>query len=111
MPVRLTGMVSGMDTDTLIQQLVAAKQTKIDDVRGKKTKLEWQKEAWADMNKKIYSLRFSTDCFSDYFNDLGRKTMVGLDDYFEYAGERATVDELKMQNSFFINSLYPDNNT
>lgn len=55
MPVRLTGMVSGMDTDTLIQQLVAAKQTKIDDVRGKKTKLEWQKEAWADMNKKIYS--------------------------------------------------------
>ena len=55
MPVRLTGMVSGMDTDTLIQQLVAAKQTKIDDVKGKKTKLEWQKEAWADMNKKIYS--------------------------------------------------------
>ena len=54
MPVCLTGMVSGMDTDTLIQQLVAAKQTKIDDVRGKKTKLEWQKEAWADMNKKVY---------------------------------------------------------
>ena len=55
MPVRLTGMVSGMDTDTLIQQLVAAKRSKVDDIRGKKTKLEWQKEAWADMNKKIYS--------------------------------------------------------
>ena len=60
MPVRLTGMVSGMDTDTLIQQLVAAKQTKIDDVRGKKTKLEWQKEAWADMNKKVYSFYTGT---------------------------------------------------
>ncbi|MBQ4521899.1 MAG: flagellar filament capping protein FliD [Lachnospiraceae bacterium] len=55
MPVRLTGMVSGMDTDTLIQQLVSAKQSKIDDIKGKKTKLEWQKEAWADMNKKVYS--------------------------------------------------------
>ena len=54
MPVRLTGMVSGMDTDTLIQQLVSAKRTKVDNVRGKKTKLEWQKEAWSDMNKKIY---------------------------------------------------------
>jgi hypothetical protein len=63
------------------------------------------------MNRKIYSLRFSTDCFSDYFNDLGRKTKVGLDDYFEYAGERATVDELKMQNSFFINSLYPEDDS
>ena len=70
-----------------------------------------EKKRYFLMNKKIYSLRFSTDCFSDYFNDLGRKTMVGLDDYFEYAGERATVEELKMQNSFFINSLYPDNNT
>ena len=60
MPVRLTGMVSGMDTDTLIQQLVAVKQTKIDDVRGKKTKLEWQKEAWADMNKKVYSFYTGT---------------------------------------------------
>ena len=69
-----------------------------------------EKKRYFLMNKKIYSLRFSTDCFSDYFNDLGRKTKVGLDDYFEYAGERATVDELKMQNSFFINSLYPDNN-
>lgn len=54
MPVRLTGMVSGMDTDTLIQQLVAAKRSKVDDIRGKKTKIEWQKEAWSDMNKKIY---------------------------------------------------------
>jgi hypothetical protein len=61
------------------------------------------------MNKKIYSIRFSTDCFSDYFNDLGRKTSIGLDDYYEYQTERATIEELKLQNSYFINSLY--NNT
>lgn len=60
------------------------------------------------MNKKIYSRRFCTDCFSDYFNDLAKNTNIGLNDYVEYASEKATIDELKMQNSYFINSLYRD---
>ncbi len=58
------------------------------------------------MNSKIYRNRFCTDCFSDYFNDLASRTNVGLDDYLEYQTEKATVDELKEQNSYFINSLY-----
>ena len=58
------------------------------------------------MNRKIYARRFSTDCFSDYFNDMARKSKVGLNDYLEYVTERASVDELKMQNSYFINALY-----
>ena len=58
------------------------------------------------MNAKIYAKRFSTDCFSDYFNDMAKKSKTGLKDYIEYATEKATVDELKMQNSYFINSLY-----
>ncbi len=60
------------------------------------------------MNKKIYSDRFSTDCFSDYFNDMATKTHTGLNDYLEYATEKASVDELKSQNSYFINALYKD---
>ena len=52
--------------------------------------------------------RFTTDCFSDYFNDLAGKTNVGLMDYIEYATEKASVDELKAQNSYFINGLYRD---
>ena len=58
------------------------------------------------MNAKIYAKRFSTDCFSDYFNDLASRTNVGLDDYLEYQTEKATVRELQSQNSYFINSLY-----
>lgn len=65
-----------------------------------------EKKKYFVMNKKIYARRFSTDCFSDYFNDLAKKTKVGLNDYVEYASEKATVDELKMQNSYFINALY-----
>ena len=58
------------------------------------------------MNAKIYAQRFSTDCFSDYFNDMAKKSKSGLQDYLEYMTERATVEELKKQNSYFINTLY-----
>ena len=58
------------------------------------------------MNYKIYRNRFTTDCFSDYFNDLAGKTNVGLSDYIEYATEKASVEELKAQNSYFVNGLY-----
>ena len=65
-----------------------------------------EKKKYYVMNKKIYSRRFSTDCFSDYFNDMAKKTKIGLNDYMEYVTEKATIDELKEQNSYFINSLY-----
>ena len=58
------------------------------------------------MNAKIYAKRFSTDCFSDYFNDMAKRSKTGLMDYIEYVTEKATVDELKMQNSYFISNLY-----
>ena len=65
-----------------------------------------EKKKYYLMHKKIYSKRFSTDCFSDYFNDLAKRTDIGLKDYDEYATEKASVEELKRQNSYFINSLY-----
>lgn len=60
------------------------------------------------MNYKIYRKRFTTDCFSDYFNDMAKRSNVGIMDYLEYATEKASVEELKSQNSYFINGLYHD---
>ena len=65
-----------------------------------------EKKKYYLMNAKIYAKRFSTDCFSDYFNDLARRSRMGLSDYLEYATEKANVEELKAQNSYFINALY-----
>ena len=65
-----------------------------------------EKKKYYVMNKKAYSRRFCTDCFSDYFNDMAKKTKIGLNDYIEYETEKANVEELKMQNSYFINALY-----
>ncbi|MBO5907190.1 MAG: hypothetical protein J6Q85_03455 [Clostridia bacterium] len=56
-------------------------------------------------SKKIYSKRFSTDCFSDYFAKKAIRSSVGLDDLAEYKDVKASFDELKQQNTCFINDL------
>lgn len=60
MAMRVTGMYSGLDTETIIQELVAVKQTKVDDMKKEQTKLEWKQEAWKDLNAKIKNFYNST---------------------------------------------------
>lgn len=57
------------------------------------------------MPKKIYSERFATDCYQDYFRKRARNTGIGLRDYPEYSGVTATAEELKEQHSYFITTL------
>ena len=65
-----------------------------------------EKKRYYLANYKIYRDRFTTDCFSDYFNELAEKSGVGLMDYRAYASVKASVEELKLQNSYFIRDLY-----
>ena len=55
--------------------------------------------------KKIYSDRFSTDCFADFFNEAAKRTGVGVDDVPTYKGVKATFEEMKQQNSYFIRGI------
>ena len=64
MPIRLTGLMSGMDTESLIQQLVEARQTKVDDAVKAQTKLSWKQDAWSELNTKLKSLQ------SKYLNNM-----------------------------------------
>ena len=57
------------------------------------------------MSKKIYAKRFSTDCFSDFFTTKALQSKIGINDLNEYGTEKATFNELKQQNSYFINDL------
>lgn len=60
MAIRLSGMVSGLDTDAIVKGLSSAYQVKIDNVTKKKKKAEWQMDAWSTLNTKIYSLYTGT---------------------------------------------------
>ena len=59
MAMRLTGINSGLDTETIIQELVSAKQIKVDEATKAKTKLEWKQDAWKDLSKKLKGLQAS----------------------------------------------------
>lgn len=56
MAIRVSGMISGLDTDSIVQELVSAYSTKKDKYVKAQTKLEWKMDAWKDLNKKINSL-------------------------------------------------------
>ncbi len=69
MAMRLSGLMSGMDTDSVIQELVAARRTKVDTAVKAKTKLEWKQNAWKDLNKKLKNLqsKFNTMRFTSAY--------------------------------------------
>ena len=53
--MRVTGLISGMDTESMITELTKANSKKVDDLKGEQKKLEWTKDAWKDLNKEIVS--------------------------------------------------------
>lgn len=53
---RMTGMSSGLDTESIVTALTSSYQTKVDQAKKDQTKLEWKQDAWKDMNSKIYGL-------------------------------------------------------
>lgn len=57
------------------------------------------------MTKKIYSKRFSTDCFSEFFTEKALKSWLGLDDLAEFKTEKASFDEMLQENSYFFEDL------
>lgn len=70
MAIRVSGLASGLDTDSIVQELVAAYSTKKDKHVKAQTKLEWQMDAWKDLNKKVNSLykRLGNMKLSAYYN-------------------------------------------
>ena len=54
MAIRMSGMVSGLDTEAIIKSLMEVQTGKKTKVENQKTKHEWKQEKWTDLNKKIY---------------------------------------------------------
>ncbi len=57
MAMRLSGLMSGMDTESLISQLVEAKSTKVNAAKKAQIKVDWKQEAWKDLNTKLKNLQ------------------------------------------------------
>ena len=56
MPIRITGLNSGLDTESIISALVSSYNYKTQKYEKAQTKLSWKQDAWKNLNTKIYSL-------------------------------------------------------
>lgn len=56
MPIRITGLNSGLDTEAIISALVSSYSYKTEKYQKAQTKLSWKQDAWKTLNTKIYSL-------------------------------------------------------
>ncbi len=60
MPIRLSGLSSGMDTESLVKALVSGYNVQKDNLVKARTRLEWKQDAWKTMNtrlSKTYNLK------------------------------------------------------
>lgn len=57
MAMRMSGMMSGMDTESIIQQLVEAKSTKLNKTKKAQIKVNWKQDAWKELNTKLKNLQ------------------------------------------------------
>lgn len=61
MPIRITGLASGLDTESIISALVSSYNYKTNKYKKAQTKLSWKQDAWKSLNTKIYSFYTSLD--------------------------------------------------
>lgn len=79
MPIRITGLNSGLDTDSIVQELVSAYRTKQDKYKKAQTKLSWTQDAWKELNTKVYGF---------YSKKLWNMTLPG-----SYTKKKTTVSD------------------
>lgn len=110
MPIRITGMNSGLDTESIISELVKAEKTKVETIKKKQTTVQWKQEAWKELNSKILNLfqktlanmRFTTD-YSKKITDVSNPaiaTVVSSDEAMNTA-QSLLVDKLA-ENGYMV---------
>ena len=67
--IRMPGLATGMDTDTMVKDMLAAEQEKIDDIKGDKQILQWQQEIYRDIIGDVKS-------FSDKYLSMASKDSI-----------------------------------
>lgn len=102
------GMVSGIDRDSIVEQMTLGTTTKINNQKKKVTQLQWKQEAYMGISDKIIDL---TDKYASYSSGTNLKdpyafaknqiTVHGKDDatkFVQASGSSALVDNVSIKN-------------
>ena len=74
MAIRLSGIASGLDTDSMVKELVSAYSIKKQKYDKQLQKQEWIMSKWSDVNKKVYGFYAGTLSSMRLSGEYGVKT-------------------------------------
>ena len=60
MPIQMSGLASGLDTESIINDLMKAERIRVDEVKQDKTLVEWTRDAYNDINQKFAEFVLNT---------------------------------------------------
>lgn len=68
-------------------------------------KLDVKEQNYYLCSKKIFARRYSTNCYESYFEGKYKEEAIGFEDLLNYSNYKASIEELNLQNSYFVNEL------
>lgn len=102
----LAGLVSGMDTESMVEKLLSGTQAKIDNQKAEKQRLLWKQESYRDAISSIKNLK------DNYFDFLNPKTNISSNAFFQSMNSTVNSDCLSVvgttnaqQGKFTIKSI------
>lgn len=115
MAIRITGMYSGLDTESIINELASAQSYKKNKLVKAQTKLSWKQDAWKSLNTKIYSFYQKLDDMRLQSSYLKKKTVVSNPNAIKVTGgqvdgsHKVSVEQLSQRASVTSGSLAKGN--
>lgn len=115
MAIRITGMYSGLDTESIINELASAQSAKKNKLVKAQTKLSWKQDAWKSLNTKIYSFYQKLDDLRLQSSYMKKKTTVSNTNALTVSGgtmdgtHKVSVEQLSRQASMTSGSLAKGN--
>ncbi|WP_342479164.1 flagellar filament capping protein FliD [Paenibacillus sp. FSL H7-0350] len=82
--LRVSGMASGIDVDTIVKQMMTAKRIPLDKLTQKKQVMEWQRDNFRDVNSKLVD--FKTSKLTTYQRSAAMNTQIAT-----VSGETASL--------------------
>ncbi|MCM1122020.1 MAG: flagellar filament capping protein FliD [Eubacterium sp.] len=75
MAIRITGMYSGLDTESIISELASAQSYKKTKLVKEQKRLSWKQDAWKSLNTKLYSFYQKLDDLRMQSSYMKKKTI------------------------------------
>lgn len=116
MAIRITGMYSGLDTESIINELASAQSYKKNKLVKAQTKLSWKQDAWKSLNTKIYSFYQKLDDLRLQASYKKKKTVVSNTNAIKVTGgevdgsHKVSVKQLSTVASLTSGKINADKN-